>query len=458
MRTEVVILAAGQGTRMRSSRPKVLHEVGGRPMLAHVLDAARSLTPARLAVVVGHGANQVRSSLDAADVEWAHQAEQLGTGHAVAQAGTDFSAADWVVALNGDVPLLRGETLQAWLDELAASPANVGILTATPPDPSGYGRILRDDAGTVVGIREEKDASPAERAIGEVFTGTVAVRGDRLGPWLQALSADNAQGEYYITDVIAMAAADGGVHAHRIADSGEVLGINNRAHLAAAEAVFQERERERLMAEGVTLRDPARTQFSGTVHAAPDVTVEPGCHFAGEVVLAEGVTIGPHCYLADVTLEADAEIAAHSHLEGARVGAGARVGPYARLRSGTELGPEVRIGNFVETKNARFGTGAKANHLSYVGDAEVGAGANLGAGTITCNYDGHAKHGTVIGAGSFIGSAVQLVAPVTVGEGATVGAGSTITKDVPDNALGVSRVRQTVRQDWVRPENRQGED
>lgn len=458
MRTEVVVLAAGQGTRMRSSRPKVLHEVGGRPMLGHVLDAARALEPGRLTVVIGHGADQVQKALDAGDVTWAHQEQQLGTGHAVAQAGTDFSDADWVVALNGDVPLLRGETLQQWLAELAASEAAVGILTATPADPSGYGRILRDDSGTVVGIREEKDASDHERAIGEVFTGTVAVRGDRLGPWLQALSADNAQGEYYITDVIAMAAAEGGVHAHRIADSGEVLGINNRSHLAAAEAVYQDRERERLMTEGVTLRDPKRTQLSGTVHAAPDVTVEPGCHFAGEVVLAEDVTIGPHCYLADVTLEAGAEIAAHSHLEGAHVGAGARVGPYARLRSGTVLEAEAKVGNFVETKNAHLGAGAKANHLTYVGDAEVGAEANLGAGTITCNYDGHAKHGTRIGARAFIGSAVQLVAPVTVGEGATVGAGSTITKDVPAGALAVSRARQTVREDWVRPEDRQGED
>jgi bifunctional UDP-N-acetylglucosamine pyrophosphorylase/glucosamine-1-phosphate N-acetyltransferase len=334
----------------------------------------------------------------------------------------------------------------------------VGILTATPADPTGYGRILRSDAGAVVGIREEKDATEAERAIPEVFTGTVAVRGNRLGPWLAALAADNAQGEYYITDIVGMAAEEAGVHAHRVPDSGEVLGINNRSHLAQVEAVYQSRERERLMAEGVTLRDPQRTHFTGRVEPATDVTIEPGCHFAGEVVLAEGVTIGPNCYLEDVTLEPGATVAAQSHLKGARVGSKAQVGPMARLREGTILERGARVGNFVETKNARLGEGAKANHLSYVGDAEVGPGANLGAGTITCNFDGHAKYRTSIGSGAFIGSAVQLVAPVTVGEGATVGAGSTITKDVPEKALGLARARQVVRRDWVRPEDRQGEE
>ena len=457
MTVEVVILAAGQGTRMRSARPKVLHEVGGRPMLAHVIDAARALEPAAIKVVVGHGAESVRRAQAAEDVTFVAQAEQLGTGHAVRCAGPEFGHSDWVVVLNADVPLLRGETLSDWLTALTASQADVGILTAHPDDPAGYGRILRDGGGHVAGIREEKDASPEERAIGEVFTGIIAVRGERLGPWLANLSADNAQGEYYVTDVVGMAAASGGVHAHRVADPAEVQGVNNRRHLAAVEAAYQRRVMATLMDAGVTLRDPARTAVYGAVQPAPDVTVDPGCQFEGEVVLAEGARIGPNCVLRDCRLGAGAVIEANSHLEGAVVGEGATVGPYARLRSGTVLEAGARVGNFVETKNAHLHPGVKANHLSYVGDAEVGAGANLGAGTITCNYDGHAKHRTTIGAGAFIGSAVQLVAPVSVGEGATIGAGSTITKDAPAHALTLTRAKAITRHDWKRPEQRANE-
>jgi bifunctional UDP-N-acetylglucosamine pyrophosphorylase/glucosamine-1-phosphate N-acetyltransferase len=457
MSVEVVILAAGQGTRMRSTRPKVLHEVGDRPMLAHVIDAARALEPAAIRVVVGHGGDAVRRDLAAEDVTFVEQPEQLGTGHAVRCAGPDFADRDWVVALNADVPLLRGDTLVDWLAALRRSNPDAGILTVHPDDPSGYGRILRDANGYVTGIREEKDASAEERRIPEVFTGIIAVRGPRLGPWLGELSADNAQGEYYVTDVVGLAAAAGGVHAHRVADPDEVQGVNNRRQLAMVEAAYQRRVAGQLMDAGVTLRDPERTAVYGIVHPAADVTVDPGCQFEGEVVLGEGARIGPNCVLRDCRIGPGAVIEASSHIDGAEVGPNASVGPFARLRSGTVLEDGAKVGNFVETKNAHLHAGVKANHLSYVGDAEVGAGANLGAGTITCNYDGHQKHGTFIGAGAFIGSAVQLVAPVSVGEGATIGAGSTITKDAPAHALTLSRAKAITRHDWKRPEQRSEE-
>jgi len=457
MKVEVVILAAGQGTRMRSRLPKVLHQVGGRPMLGHVVTAARELEPTAIRVVVGHGSEAVREAFADPGLTFVEQREQLGTGDAVRCAGTDFSGSDWVLVLNADVPLLRGATLGSWLHALADSGADVGILTAHPDDPAGYGRILRDEKGHVAGIREEKDASGEERTIGEVFTGIIAVRGPRLGPWLERLTADNAQGEYYVTDVVGMAAAEGGVHAHRVADPAEVQGVNNRVHLAAVEAAYQRRVAESLMAAGVTLRDPGRTAVYGEIHPAPDVVVDPDCQFEGEVALGEGARIGPGCVLRDCRVEAGAVIEAYSHIDGAVVGEGATVGPFARLRSGTVLEAGAKVGNFVETKKAHLHQGVKANHLSYVGDAEVGAGANLGAGTITCNYDGHQKHGTTIGAGAFIGSAVQLVAPVTVGEGATIGAGSTISKDAPAHALTLTRVKQTTYHDWLRPEQREQE-
>ncbi|MFA9459229.1 bifunctional UDP-N-acetylglucosamine diphosphorylase/glucosamine-1-phosphate N-acetyltransferase GlmU [Thiohalorhabdus methylotrophus] len=454
----VVILAAGQGTRMRSDLPKVLHEVGGRPMVEHVLEATRSLSPSAIRLVVGHGAERVRERVEAPDVTLVEQPEQRGTGHAVQCAGSDFSDADWVLVLNGDVPLLRGSTLAQWTEALEAADHDLGILTTHPEDPTGYGRILRDDRGRVTGIREEKDAGPEERSIGEVFTGTLAVRGERLGPWLEALTADNAQGEYYLTDVVGMAAGARGVLAHRVADPGEVQGVNNRSHLAIVEHSYQRRIAEALMAEGVTLRAPERTVVYGQVVPAPDVVVDPDCQFEGEVVLEAGAHIGPGCVLRNCRIGAGARLEAYSHVDGAAVGPGASVGPFARLRPDTILEQGSKVGNFVEVKKARLGAGAKANHLSYVGDAEVGAGANLGAGTITCNYDGYRKHRTVIGPGAFIGSAVQLVAPVTVGEAATIGAGSTITKDAPEGALTLSRAKQFTRHDWKRPEERAKEE
>ena len=423
-------------------------------MLGHVIDAAKTLEPEAVKVVVGNGSELVREAFEPAKVTFVDQPQQLGTGDAVRCAGPDFAHADWVVVLNADVPLLRGATLRGWLAALSDSSADVGILTASPPDPTGYGRILRDGSGAVAGIREEKDATSEERAIGEVFTGIIAVRGFRLGPWLAQLTADNAQGEYYVTDLVGMAAAESGVHAHRVSEATEVQGVNNRTHLAAVEAAFQRRVAEDLMTAGVTLRDPDRTAFYGRVEPARDVVVDPDCQFEGEVVLGEGARIGPGCLLRNCRVGAEAVVEAYSHIDGAVVGYGAAVGPFARLRSGTTLEEGAKVGNFVETKNAHLDKGVKANHLSYVGDAEVGTGANLGAGTITCNYDGHRKHATTIGAGAFIGSAVQLVAPVTVGEGATIGAGSTITKDAPAHALTLSRAKAVTRHDWKRPEQR----
>ncbi len=455
MDLEVVVLAAGAGTRMRSHWPKVLHTLGGRPILAHVLEAAQALEPSAIRVVIGHGAESVREAFAYAPVAFVEQPEQVGTGDAVRRAGPDFARSDWVMVLNGDVPLLCGETLQRWWGSLGESRAGLVLLTAHLDDPSGYGRILRESAGGIAGIREEKDASAAERGIGEVFTGILAARGPRLGPWLERLSDDNAQGEYYLTDIVAMAADEAGVAGFPLPDPAEALGINDRAQLAVAEAAFQRRAAQALMAGGVTLRDPARTAVYGTVHPAPDAVVDPGCQFEGEVELAEDVHIGPGCYLRDTRLGSGARIHGHSHLDGADVGPGAEVGPFARLRGESVLEEGARVGNFVETKKARLGKGVKANHLTYVGDAEVGPGANLGAGTITCNYDGHRKHKTTIGAGAFIGSAVQLVAPVTVGEGATIGAGSTISRDAPAHALTVCRSRQFTRSDWKRPEDRE---
>ena len=458
MQVQTVILAAGKGTRMVSRYPKVLHEVGGRPMLAHVLEAAQAQAPEAITIVVGYGADQVEEAFARTEARFVRQEVQKGTGHAVACAGPDFAGAEWVVVLNGDVPLLRGQTLSDWLADMEGTSTEVGILTARPPDPTGYGRVLRNTKGCVTGIREEKDAAPEELGIPEVFTGILAVRRERLAQFLTEMDADNAQGEYYITDVVEAAASEAGVHAHCLADPGEVQGVNDRTQLAAAEAIYQRRQAKALMDGGVTLRAPERTTLLGSIQPGPDTVIEPDCHLEGEVALGEAVHIGPGCFLRDCRLESEAVIEAHSHIDGAQVGPGARVGPFARLRTGTRLAAKAQVGNFVETKNAHLAEGVKANHLSYVGDAEVGPEANLGAGTITCNYDGHAKHSTQIGAGAFIGSAVQLVAPVRIGEKATIGSGSTITKDAPDGALTLARSKQITKHDWRRPEDRKGEE
>jgi bifunctional UDP-N-acetylglucosamine pyrophosphorylase/glucosamine-1-phosphate N-acetyltransferase len=449
MPLHVIILAAGQGTRMRSSLPKVLHPIAGRPMLEHVLDAAESLAPEQIHVVIGHGAEQVQSRLAHRAVRWALQEQQLGTGHAVMQAMPAIPDGAEVLILYGDVPLIRPTTGRALVEGLAH--ADLALLTVELADPHGYGRILREDGGRVVGIREEKDCTPAQRAIREVNTGLMAVRAGPLRAWLANLSRDNAQGEYYLTDVVSMAAQQGGVEAVIAGDTDEVAGVNNRAQLAHLERVYQARQARRLMDEGVTLADPARLDVRGRVTPARDVFIDVNVVLEGEVVLAPNVTIGPGCVLRDVVLGEGAEIRAHSLLEGARIGAGSLIGPFARLRPGTELADHVHIGNFVEVKASRIGPGSKANHLSYIGDAEVGAACNIGAGTITCNYDGANKHKTIIGDDVFVGSDTQLVAPVTVGSGATIGAGSTITKDVPEGVLALSRSPQVAREGWRRP-------
>jgi bifunctional UDP-N-acetylglucosamine pyrophosphorylase/glucosamine-1-phosphate N-acetyltransferase len=449
MTLDVVILAAGQGTRMRSSLPKVLHRLAGKPMVRHVLDTARGLEADAIHVVIGHGADHLREALDDTEVRFAIQSEQKGTGHAVAQA-MDGVGQGKVLVLYGDVPLIRRQTLETLLE--GVDEHQMALLTVTLEDPSGYGRILRNAAGEAVAIVEQKDASQAELAIRECNTGIMAMTATQLRRWLPQLSADNAQGEYYLTDVIAMAAAEGvkiaTVHPTMAM---EVEGVNNRAQMARLERAHQRAIAERLMAEGVALLDPERLDVRGSLRCGHDVEIDVGCVFEGEVELGEGVCIGPHCVISDSHIGAETIVEAHSIIDGAVVAGLNRIGPFARLRPGSRLAVGARVGNFVETKNVEVGEGSKINHLSYVGDALLGRDVNVGAGTITCNYDGANKHRTDIGDDAFIGSNTALVAPVSVGKGATVGAGSTISKDVADNALAVSRGRQISKADWPRP-------
>ncbi|MCH4563211.1 bifunctional UDP-N-acetylglucosamine diphosphorylase/glucosamine-1-phosphate N-acetyltransferase GlmU [Halomonas sp. EGI 63088] len=453
MTLDVVILAAGQGTRMRSTLPKVLHRLAGKPMVRHVIDTARGLAADRTHVVVGHGAEHVREALADCEVRFALQTEQKGTGHAVAQA-LDGLGHDKVLVLYGDVPLIRRETLATLLEEV--DDQHMGLLTVTLPEPGGYGRILRNEADEVVAIVEHKDASQTELAIRECNTGIMAMTAAQLRRWLPQLSADNAQGEYYLTDVIAMAAAEGvRIVTTQPAQALEVEGVNNRAQMARLERAHQRELAERLMAEGVALLDPARLDIRGTLTCGHDVEIDVGCIFEGEVELGEGVRIGPHCVIRDSHIGAETLVEPHSVIEGAVVAGRNRIGPFARLRPGSRLAVGAKVGNFVETKNVEVGEGSKINHLSYVGDASLGSDVNVGAGTITCNYDGANKHRTEIGDDAFIGSNTALVAPVSIGKGATVGAGSTISKDVPDNALAVSRGRQVSKADWARPTKRQ---
>ncbi|WP_163577993.1 bifunctional UDP-N-acetylglucosamine diphosphorylase/glucosamine-1-phosphate N-acetyltransferase GlmU [Halomonas faecis] len=451
MSLDVVILAAGQGTRMRSSRPKVLHRLAGKPMVRHVLDTAGQLAADRLHVVVGHGAEAVREALADTPVHFALQAEQKGTGHAVAQT-LEALGQGKVLVLYGDVPLIRRDTLAALLAEVSDS--RLALLTVTLDDPTGYGRVLRNADGEAVAIVEHKDASERERAVRECNTGIMAMTAAQLRRWLPRLSADNAQGEYYLTDIIAMAAAEGvGIATARPSDALEVEGVNDRLQMARLERAHQARLAEGLMRDGVALADPARLDVRGQLRCGHDVEIDVGCIFEGEVELGEGVRIGAHCVIRDSHIGAETQIEPHSVIDGAVIAGHARIGPFARLRPGSRLAVGAKVGNFVETKNVEVGEGSKINHLSYVGDARLGRGVNVGAGTITCNYDGAHKHRTVIGDDAFIGSNTALVAPVSVGQGATVGAGSTISKDVADNALAVSRARQVSKADWPRPSN-----
>ncbi|RGP53397.1 bifunctional UDP-N-acetylglucosamine diphosphorylase/glucosamine-1-phosphate N-acetyltransferase GlmU [Pseudomonas abyssi] len=450
MNLHVVILAAGQGTRMRSKLPKVLHPVAGKPMLGHVIDCARSLSPTRIHVVIGHGAELVRERLAAEDIHWVLQTEQLGTGHAVAQALPGTEGADQVLVLYGDVPLLRVDTLQQLSSQAGAQA--LGMLTVTMADPTGYGRIVRDAAGQVQAIVEQKDASAEQLAICEGNTGIMALPGKHAARWLGSLSNQNAQGEYYLTDVVAMAVSEQiPVEVAHAVDEYEVLGANNRVQLAVLEAEYRRRQAERLMTEGVSLADPARIDVRGDVRVGRDISIDINVVLEGRVVIEDDVIIEPNCVLRDCHIGAGSHIKAFSHIDGAELASGCDVGPYARLRPGTRLQAGAKIGNFVETKKADIGAGAKVNHLSYIGDAVVGPDVNIGAGTITCNYDGVNKHLTTIEEGAFIGTNTALVAPVTIGARATTAAGSTITTNVPADTLAVSRARQRNIDGWKRP-------
>lgn len=449
MSLEIVILAAGQGTRMRSALPKVLHPVAGNSMLGHVIHSARQLDPQRIHVVIGHGAEVVRDRLAADDLNFVLQDKQLGTGHAVAQA-LPFLTAENVLILYGDVPLIEVETLQRLLKKV--TPEQLGLLTVTLADPTGYGRIVRDAGGKVAAIVEHKDASDAEKAICEGNTGILVVPGVRLADWLGRLSNNNVQGEYYLTDVIEMAVNDGLVVAtEQPHDAMEVQGANDRKQLAELERHYQLREARRLMALGVTLRDPARFDVRGEVSVGRDVLIDINVILEGRVIIEDDVVIGPNCVIKNSTLRKGVVIKANSHIEGAVMGEGSDAGPFARLRPGTVLEARAHVGNFVELKNAHLGEGAKAGHLTYLGDAEVGARTNIGAGTITCNYDGANKWKTVLGEDVFIGSNNSLVAPVDISSGATTAAGSTITQNVDNAQLAVGRARQKNIDGWKRP-------
>ncbi len=460
MPIDVVIMAAGKGTRMKSALPKVLHRIGGRALLQHVLDTAASLQARKAVVITGHGAAQVEAACEASAtagfaLEFARQEPQLGTGHAVQQALPALADDGVVVVLSGDVPLTRADTL---FQLIAASGGNkLALLTLEMPDPTGYGRIERASNGDVKAIVEHKDASPAQRAIHEVYSGIMAVPAAALKRWLARLDNQNAQGEYYLTDIVRFAVADGEhVVAHKISDAVQVAGVNSPVQLAELERAYQRGVALGLMEEGVRLADPARLDVRGDLRCAHDVSIDVNCVFMGQVHLGEGVSIGANCVIANAVIGAGAVIHPFTHIDGEKlgvtVGAGSLIGPFARLRPGAELGEEVHIGNFVEVKNSTLARGAKANHLAYLGDATVGERVNFGAGSITANYDGSNKHRTVIEADVHVGSNCVLIAPVTLGAGGTVGGGSTITKDTPAGSLSVARGKQVSIANWARPQ------
>jgi bifunctional UDP-N-acetylglucosamine pyrophosphorylase/glucosamine-1-phosphate N-acetyltransferase len=454
MPLHVVILAAGQGKRMQSALPKVLHKIAGKPLLAHVIDAARSLKPERIYVVHGHGGTEVRAAFGDAAVEWVEQTRRLGTGHALMQALPRVPRAATVLVLNGDVPLVRSEMLRKLV---RAAGRGIAIATCDLSDPAGYGRVVRDErggkpGGRVLRIVEERDAKPAERALREWYAGFLAGNASRLAGWLAKIANRNAQKEYYLTDVIGIAAASGAkVSAVKATDAREVAGVNSREELAILERAYQNAQAKRLLASGVALADLWRVDVRGELSCGHDVAIDVNCVFEGRVRLGDRVKIGPNCVLRDVAVASGTEVLAFSLLEQAEVGARCRIGPYARLRPGAALAEDVHIGNFVEVKASRIGAGSKANHLSYIGDAEVGARVNVGAGTITCNYDGAAKHLTVIEDECFIGSDATLVAPVRIAKGSYIGAGSTISKDTPPGQLTVARARQVSITRWAPP-------
>ena len=449
----IVILAAGPGKRMHSSTPKVLHRLAGRALLAHVFDTAKQLSPKVICVVYGHGGELVRQAVEENGVVWVMQEPQLGTGHAVMQAASHLDERWPTLVLYGDVPLIRAETLRHLVD---ATGTGLGLLTATLDRPTGYGRILRNGK-KVVGIVEEKDASARQRALREINTGIVVAPTKKLKSWLAKLQNDNAQKEYYLTDIVALATKERlPVTAIQADAAWEALGVNSRAQLAELERIYQRKLAASLLEQGVALADPSRCDVRGILACGRDVAVDVNCVFEGEVKLGDGVSVGANCVLKDVTVGAGTRIEPFCHLEDADIGADCRIGPYARIRPGTRsrIAERVHIGNFVELKASSIGAGSKANHLTYIGDSEVGRNVNIGAGTIVCNYDGANKHRTVIEDDVFIGSDTQLVAPVRVGRGATLGAGTTLTKDAPAGELTLSRVKQVSIPDWQRPEKK----
>ena len=447
----VVILAAGQGKRMNSDRPKVLQPLAGRALLAHVLDTARELAPDAINIVYGHGGEVVSEAFPDGDLSWTCQAEQLGTGHAVQQALPTIPDDHQVLVLYGDVPLITVKSLTSLLDQTDGN--EVAVLSAIVENPSGYGRIVRDSEGCVVEIVEQKDATAEQNAITEINTGLMRLPAGKLRGWLDRIGNDNTQGEYYLTDIVGIATNDGAkVAAIPADDADQTLGINDRAQLATAERVLQRRYADAAMSAGATLADPARFDQRGTLKVGRDVFIDAGVVFEGDVALGDRVSIGPNCVISDTSLGDDCLIHPNSVMHGVIAGPKCEIGPFARLRPGAEFAEQVKIGNFVEVKASEIGAGSKVNHLTYVGDTAVGSGVNVGAGTIVCNYDGVSKHRSSIGDGAFIGSGVMLVAPVEVGDGATIGAGSIVTKAAPPNELTLSRAKQVTIKGWKRPE------
>lgn len=449
MTLAVVILAAGKGTRMKSSMPKVLHPLAHKPLVQHVIDTARSLDPSQIVVVYGHGGDQVREVVIDADLSWAEQAEQLGTGHAVQQAMPHIKEADRVLVLYGDVPLTSAETLRELLDQAGKG---MGLLTINLDDPSGYGRIVRDDKGAVERIVEQKDANADELAIQEVNTGIMVFPGEKLSGWLNGLSNNNAQGEYYLTDLLAMAVSDGvSIAVTQPEHQFEADGVNNKLQLAELERAYQRLQADRLMTDGVLLRDPNRFDLRGSLTHGTDCEIDINVIIEGNVTLGNNVKIGANVVLRNVSIGDNTVVVENCIFDNATVGADCTIGPFSRLRPGADLTGGAHIGNFVEIKKSVVGLGSKVNHLTYIGDSQIGAGVNIGAGTITCNYDGANKHTTVIGDNAFIGSNSALVAPVTIGKGATIGAGSVIRKDTPDDKLTLSGGKQVTIENWERP-------
>ena len=447
---QIVVMAAGQGKRMQSALPKTLHPLAGRPLVAHVIDTVRGLSPKALCVVVGHGGEQVQTTISAPDLTFVTQDPPRGTGDAVRVALAALPDEGVTIVANGDCPLIEADTFRAIATFAAAG--RLALLTARVSEPAGLGRIVRDGDGTVLRIVEDRDASPDERVLDEIYTGVLAAPTRLLRGWVNGLKDDNAQREFYLTDVVKLARAAGvAVTAHIAATEDEVQGVNDRAQLAGIERIIQRRQARRLLVAGTTIVDPERFDLRGSLACGRDVRIDVGCVFEGEVRLGDNVTIGPYCVLRNVTVGAGTTIAPFSHLEDAVVGADCRIGPYSRLRPGAALADEVHIGNFVEVKASRVGHGSKANHLAYIGDATIGSGVNVGAGTITANYDGVNKHKTAIGDRASIGSNCVLVAPVNIGAGATIGAGSVISRSAPPDVLTVARSKQTSHPNWKRP-------